>query len=111
MPLLIAGYVIHALDKSDQDTAPASPKSSAVIPAAIDRQMDKQLPTNGETLPGVSIRNGPITEDVPMKDVNGSSSNVKRKVSRPSYAEDDSEDDDDKPIVCAEPDLPPSFIL
>ncbi|KPI45218.1 DNA topoisomerase 1 [Cyphellophora attinorum] len=78
---------------------PASPKSSAVIPAAVDRQMDKQVPTNGETLPGVSIRNGPITEDVPMKDVNGSSSNVKRKVSRPSYAEDDSEDDDDKPII------------
>lgn len=61
--------------------------------------MDKKLPTNGETLPGISMRNGPVTEDVPMKDVNGSSVPQKRKVSRPSYAEQDDSSDDDIPLV------------
>lgn len=95
-----AVYLLHF---SDRDTASASPISSAKIPPALDRQMDKKMPTNGETLPGVSLRNGPIMEDVPMKDVNGSTpSNVKRKVSRPSYAESESSDDD-RPIVRAHP--------
>lgn len=80
-------------------TASNPPVSTAKIPPALDRQMDQKQPTNGETLPGVSIRNGPVTEDVLMKDVNGSASNsVKRKVSRPSYADAESSDDD-KPIV------------
>lgn len=68
--------------------------------------MDRQIPTNGETIPGISIANGDVkVEDTTMTDVNGSLTNgafVKRKAresnTRPSYAEAESSDDD-QPLV------------
>lgn len=74
--------------------------SSAKIPPSLDRQMDKSLPANGPIQPGISMRNGPIKEDTEMKEVNGTAAPAKRKVTRPSYAEEESSDDD-KPIVCS----------
>lgn len=48
------------------------------------------------------MRNGPMTEDISMVDA---SNNIKRKVresmSRPDYADAESSDDDDLPLVCA----------
>lgn len=69
--------------------------------------MDRQVPTNGETMPGISIANGDVkTQDTTMTDVNGSLTNgalVKRKAresnTRPSYAEAESSSDDDQPLV------------
>ena len=80
-----------------------APVSSSTIPASLDKQMDKQIPSNGHVMPGVSIRNGPVTEDTAMPDVNGAAS-AKRKaresMARPKYAESESSDDD-KPLVCS----------
>ena len=81
-------------------TASASPVSTAKIPASLDKQMDKANPTNGEVQPGISLRNGPMSEDTEMKDANGTAAPAKRKASRPSYAEAESSEDDDQPIVC-----------
>ena len=86
-----------------------APVSSAKIPTSVDRQMDKQMPTNGEVQPGISMANGPVTEqDTKMSDVNGAMTNgavpAKRKVreslARPDYADAESSDDD-QPMVCA----------
>jgi hypothetical protein len=60
--------------------------------------MDKANPTNGEVQPGISMMNGPVSEDTDMKDANGAAAPAKRKASRPSYAEAESSDDD-QPIV------------
>lgn len=68
--------------------------------------MDRLVPSSGEIRPGVSIRNGPVQEiDTPMPDVNGVETNggpIKRKVreslTRPSYADAESSEDD-KPLV------------
>lgn len=80
-----------------------APVSSSTIPASLDKQMDKQTPSNGHVMPGVSIRNGPMTEDTTMPDINGAAS-AKRKaresMARPNYAESESSDDD-KPLVCS----------
>ena len=70
--------------------------------------MDKKLPSNGTVQPGISLANGPVSEDTNMKDVNGSMTNgaapVKRKaresLARPKYADSESSDDD-QPLVCA----------
>ena len=84
-----------------------APVSSSTIPASLDKQMDKQTPSNGHVMPGVSIRNGPVTEDTKMPDVNGAAS-AKRKaresMARPNYAESESSDDD-KPLVCSDSQL------
>ena len=79
-----------------------APVSSSTIPASLDKQMDKQTPSNGHVMPGVSIRNGPMTEDTTMLDVNGASAKRKARESmaRPNYAESESSDDD-KPLVCS----------
>lgn len=70
--------------------------------------MDKQLPTNGNVQPGISLVNGPVREeDVKMPDVNGTTTNgavpAKRKVreslARPNYADSESSDDDDVPLI------------
>ena len=82
--------------------------SSAKIPASLDKQLDKENPSNGALHPGISIRNGPVTEDVTMKDASGPVTNGvgpgKRKardsIAKPSYAEAESSDDD-IPLVCA----------
>ena len=66
--------------------------------------MDRALPSNGKVLPGISIRNGPIQEvDTSMPDANGVETPVKRKVrkslTRPSYADAETSEEDDKPLV------------
>ncbi len=73
--------------------------------------MDRQIPTNGKVMPGISMAHGNVTvEDAPRKDpkdnlVNGAAA-AKRKVReslmRPSYAEAESSDDD-LPLVCDPP--------
>lgn len=70
--------------------------------------MDKQIPTNGDIMPGISLANGDVkVEDTTMTDShdhlpNGTSA-AKRKaresITRPSYAEAESSDDD-MPLVC-----------
>lgn len=68
--------------------------------------MDRQIPTNGAVLPGISMANGIIEEkgDTKMTEVNGNLTNgaAKRKVreslARPSYADAESSDDD-QPLV------------
>ncbi|KAJ9643285.1 DNA topoisomerase 1 [Knufia peltigerae] len=80
--------------------------SSSKISSKVDATMDRQVPTNGETMPGISIANGDVkTQDTTMTDVNGSLTNgalVKRKAresnTRPSYAEAESSSDDDQPL-------------
>jgi hypothetical protein len=86
--------------------AVTSPLSSAKIPSKVDATMDRQNPTNGEILPGISMANGDVkVEDTPMTGTNGSLTNgalAKRKAresnTRPSYAEAESSDDD-QPLV------------
>ncbi|KAJ9495095.1 DNA topoisomerase 1 [Exophiala xenobiotica] len=83
-----------------------SPLSSAKIPSKVDATMDRQNPTNGEILPGISMANGDVkVEDAPMTGTNGSLTNgalAKRKAresnTRPSYAEAESSDDD-QPLI------------
>jgi len=71
--------------------------------------MDQQSSPNGEVMPGISMRNGPVEEDTPMKDVNANLANgaAKRKVrgslNRPDYADAESNGDDDEPLVCLQP--------
>lgn len=67
--------------------------------------MDKTLPPTSDVQPGVSIRNGPVQE-IEMADANGATTNgdtAKRKsrasLQRPSYAEMEGSEDDDKPLV------------
>jgi DNA topoisomerase I len=84
------------------------PISSAKIPGSLDKKMDKQNPSNGDLHPGISIRNGPVSEDVAMPDANGPMTNgtgpAKRKArastGKPNYAGAESSDDD-VPLVCA----------
>lgn len=73
--------------------------------------MDKQIPTNGEVMPGISMANGEVkVEDTAMTDVNDTlangSAHAKRKgrqsIMRPDYAEAESSDDD-LPLVWKEP--------
>ncbi|EXJ88563.1 DNA topoisomerase I [Capronia coronata CBS 617.96] len=78
--------------------------SDSRIPASVDAAMDKQIPTNGEIMPGISMANGDVkVEDTPMQDADNNhltngSANAKRKVrdslSRPDYADAQSSDDD-----------------
>lgn len=81
--------------------------SKDTISDSVDKAMDRAMPSNGAVMPGISIRNGPMEEvDSPMPDANGVDKNgagpVKRKgresLTRPSYAESESSEDD-KPLV------------
>lgn len=84
------------------------PLSSSKIPSNVDATMDRQIPTNGEVMPGISMAHGDVKmEDAPRKEsndhlVNGATA-AKRKVreslTRPSYAEAESSDED-LPLVC-----------
>ena len=78
--------------------------SANKISESVDKAMDKATPRNGGFNPGISIRNGPVTEDVEMTDANGVNGTTKRKqrpsASRPDYAESESSDNDDAPLVC-----------
>ena len=79
--------------------------SSAKISKSVDAAMDKSAQSNGTTKPGISIRNGPVTEDVDMGGVDGPAVNgaAKRKArpsaSRPNYADSESSEDDNVPLV------------
>ena len=83
------------------------------ISKSVDAAMDKALPSNGEVKPGISLMNGPVMEvDTEMKDadgdVNGSGPSKRKSrgsLARPSYAEPESSEDDDQPLVRF---LPPS---
>lgn len=75
--------------------------------------MDRQIPTNGEVMPGISMAHGEVkVQDTPMTDSRNDLTNgaavAKRKVreslTRPSYAEAESSDDD-QPLVCDPPSL------
>lgn len=68
--------------------------------------MDKQMPSNGEIEPGVSIRMGPVEESMDIDGPHhGAQTNGKRKArasvsNGKSYKETSgSEDEDDKPLV------------
>jgi hypothetical protein len=84
-----------------------APVSAETIPKSVDDEMDKANPSNGHVKPGISIRNGPMKmDDHPMPDVNGVDMNgttSKRKsrgsLARPSYAEADTSDEDNQPLV------------
>lgn len=81
--------------------------SAKTIPKSVDAAMDKANPSNGHVQPGISIRNGPVEDhDHHMPDVNGAEVNgstTKRKsrgsLAKPSYAEAESSDEDDQPLV------------
>ena len=81
--------------------------SKDVIHETVDRAMDRAVPPNGDVLPGISIRNGPVQEvDTPMPDANGVEANggpAKRKIReslmKPSYADAETSEEDDKPLV------------
>jgi DNA topoisomerase-1 len=80
-----------------------------MIPKSLDKAMDKSNPSNGYPAPGISIRNGPMeVVDTEMPDVNGLATNgvgpSKRKSrgslgNKVSYAEAESSEDDDVPLV------------
>lgn len=67
--------------------------------------MGTDLNGHKKVMPGISIRNGPMQEDTAMPDANTPPTNglAKRKAresaARPSYAEDQSSEDDDLPLV------------
>ncbi|KIW50805.1 hypothetical protein PV05_09592 [Exophiala xenobiotica] len=103
------------MDSSDDDMPLAgsrkpngvtSPLSSVKIPSKVDAALDRQNPTNGDILPGISMANGDVkVEDTPMTGTNGNLTNgalAKRKAresnTRPSYAEAESSDDD-QPLI------------
>ena len=81
--------------------------SAKTIPKSVDDAMDKANPSNRHVQPGISIRNGPMEDhDHHMPDVNGveiNGSTSKRKsrgsLAKPSYAEAESSDEDEQPLV------------
>ena len=82
------------------------PLSKNATSQPVDKAMDLGVPSSGVVLPAISIRNGPGQEiDTPMPDANGIEMNgalIKRKVreslTRPSYADAESSEDD-MPLV------------
>ena len=72
--------------------------------------MDNKDSSYRPVMPGISIRNGPLNEtDMPIADMNGDQVNgngpqkrkVRGRITGPSYAEEESSTDDDKPLVRA----------
>src|ERR1700760_1226832 len=56
----------------NQSTSASHPLSKETISQTVDKAMDRVVPSSGDVLPGVSIRNGPVQEiDTPMPDANG----------------------------------------
>jgi hypothetical protein len=113
--LRFISYVLHEMLTKSQTLANHS-LSKDIISQTVDNAMDRAVPSNGDVLPGVSIRNGPVQEfDTPMPDANGVEMNggpVKRKVreslTRPSYADSESSEEDNKPLVWT---AAPSFLF
>jgi len=76
--------------------------SAAKIPSTLDATLDRQLPSNGNVMPGISIAHGEVKVKDPTPSnnkgavVNGAGA-TKRKVresfTRPDYADAESSDD------------------
>jgi hypothetical protein len=83
------------------------PVSAVRISKSVDNEMDKANPSNGHVQPGISIRYGPMEDhdhhmpDMNGVDMNGSTSKRKSRGSlvKPSYADAESSDEDDQPLV------------
>lgn len=80
--------------------------SASKITSKVDAAAGKKPSSNGVVLPGVSMANGPVQRDVPMPDaVTNGVPAAKRKardsLQKPKYAEPESSDDDDIPLVCS----------
>ncbi|KIW92412.1 uncharacterized protein Z519_07396 [Cladophialophora bantiana CBS 173.52] len=81
----------------------APPLSSSKIPSSIDAAMDRQIPTNGEVVPGISMANGEVkveelspsgNKDNLLNGVAAAKRKARESLTRPSYAEPESSDDD-----------------
>ncbi|OAP57182.1 hypothetical protein AYL99_07920 [Fonsecaea erecta] len=81
----------------------AHPLSSSKIPSSLDAAMDRQIPTNGEVVPGISMANGevkveelspPGNKDNALNGVGTAKRKARESLTRPSYAEPESSDDD-----------------
>jgi hypothetical protein len=75
-------------------------KSKPHIPHSTDRALDKQIPSQPETQPGISVRNGPVNNmdmDAPL--VNGMNGKRKSRGSITKNYKENSESEDDKPLV------------
>jgi hypothetical protein len=86
-------------------TLPASAKSNATIPQALDDAMDKANPTAEDVQPGISMAFGPVDDnmDVDQPATNGASANGKRKASMTNgknYKDASDSESDDVPLVC-----------
>lgn len=76
--------------------------STDKIPSSVDAVLDRQLPSNGTVMPGISISHGEVkVEDASPKDINGAAKRkVRESLTRPDYADAESSDDD-LPLVCS----------
>lgn len=81
-------------------------RSSARLATPPSAKSNGQSSTNGELDPGVSVRFGAVQgKDVKMKDADEDAHGVSKRKSRASidqqksYAEPDSSDEDDQPLV------------
>lgn len=89
------------------DISHLTAKSADTVSKAVDNAMDKQVQSNGDVKPGISIAMGPVEEmdvDTPGKPITNGTSNSKRKASMgngKSYkdASVSEEEDDDAPLV------------
>lgn len=75
--------------------------SAAKISSAEDRALDRSAPKENTALAGLSVRNGPVLDEMDV-DHTGTNGNSKRKsrssISKINYR-DDSESDDGQPLV------------
>ena len=82
-------------------------KSQGIIPASVDKAMDKENPPAVHGAPGISIRNGPVDEmDIDEPVINGNANGTGKRKARSgmgngkSYKEASEEDDEAaKPLV------------
>lgn len=96
----------HALDNGCNIWLTTASESAARISAAEDKAMDRSIPSSKKALPvGLSVRNGPVTDD--GMDIDGPlhvNGNAKRKsrtsISKVTSYRDASDDSDDgAPLV------------
>lgn len=96
------------------DPLDANPLSNEHISKSVDRSSGATPATNGATQPGISVRYGPADDkDIEMQDadVNGTSQSKRKSrssVGKVSYAEQESSEEDDKPLVRRLPYLYPA---
>jgi DNA topoisomerase-1 len=78
--------------------------SKPTIPKSVDKAMEKASSKTKFAPAGVSIRNGPVIDEMDV-DTHSSSANGKRKartsigVAKPTYKDDSEEESDVKPLV------------